>query len=725
MTSDELSGKDSNATAGRRFGSNDLEVLVHPGEAPIGSPTWRGWLMGILSVALLCKVVPVADYVLKGTFLSLNVLPFASIFLTFALVLVYNISLSLFRSALGLTIQDIALVFGMTMVANHIPGHGLMGFLTAEMSGPIAYATPENRWHEILHPYIPQLLIPQEPLDPNADGAHPVQWFYTGLPEDENIPWQAWAGPYGLWALAVLFLYGMMFSCCALMEKHWSEVEKLPFPLAQVPGDMMAGLTSTGGADPRATSFLKQKSAWCGILFTLALHSWNVMENYFDAWPGFPLRNTYFGAEYLTEPPFKALNPVWIIIYPSIIGLTYLISLEISFSLWFFYIVVLKVAVLVAIGFGLGAMHSHFLYQPSGHFGMFINLGTGGLMAVVLISIYRARAPLLASLREALGLRHPDRSQEDGGFSARALWILLSASWAGSIAWLVVFNVHPFYAILGTLACLMLTLGVARLVSHGGIFFPQIATSPIELTALAVPPAIMGAQSFVPLSMWSRIASFDYFRLSPTVPLITAMNVGRLAGLRRKSLFGGLALALVLALFLGFFGFFSTVYEVEGGASTSGWVFNTFPQREYRRISDKVASIESYEARLTEAGPKGLPPSEVPQIAQRDEVSIRWLIIGCCILLGFELLRGRFFWWPHSIGFVIWTGQRAISLMWFSFFLGWAIKWAIVHFGGSKVFTRSRPFFVGLIVGEAIAALFWIGMAYLTENEGPYKMHFN
>ena len=49
-----------------------------------------------------------------------------------------------------------------------------------------------------------------------------------------------------------------------------------------------------------------------------------------------------------------------------------------------------------------------------------------------------------------------------------------------------------------------------------------------------------------------------------------------------------------------------------------------------------------------------------------------------------------------------------IQITWFSIFLGWLAKTTIVYFGGSRLFFRAQPFFLGLIYGEVIATGFWM-----------------
>ncbi|MBI3830929.1 MAG: hypothetical protein HY291_15525 [Planctomycetes bacterium] len=711
---------------GPKFEGDSLNRVQGIGSIREGSPTFRGWLLGLLSVAFLCKLVPVTDYVLQGTRLTLNVLPFTSVFVLFVLILLYNMLVGLFRGALGLTRQDLALIFCMTMVANHIPGHGFLSYLTAETTGLHYFATPENRWHEWLAPYVNPALTPHDPVDPNSLAPRPIEWFYTGLPEGQSVPWGAWAGPYTLWSLMLLMLYGLMFAATALLRKQWADHEKLPFPIAQIPAEMLGGLEAAPGEQGASgpVTFMRDPRAWMGMGMVFLLQSWNAMTNFFPDWPAINLRNDM--DRYLSEGWLAHLNPVWVVIYPSIVGLTYLVSSEIGFSLWFFYLI-LKLGVLYAVSRGNGWSHNDFLYHSTGWQGTFINQGVGALFAMVIAGVWMARSPLLRSLKQALGLEPVPPESDDEGLSPRALWILLAGCFCGSVGWLVWAGVGVGYALFAVSMVLMIVTGVARLVSEGGIFYTQVLTSPLELTLLTAPPAAMGAATFVPLSMWSRITVFDYYRLSPMVTLMTALQAGTLSGLRRKPLALGLLAATLLALTIGFFGFFDTLYHAPGGANNGGWVLSAFPRGEFRDIANRSAAVHYYEqkkAELEKAG-RTMTEGELPTVAVRDWSTITWIGVGLSLMFLFVFLRTRFFWWPHPIGYVVWAGPRAISLMWFSFLLGWGIKSAIVKFGGLRIYLKWRRFFLGMVIGEAVAALFWIAICWATDRPGGYYMHFN
>ena len=63
--------------------------------------------------------------------------------------------------------------------------------------------------------------------------------------------------------------------------------------------------------------------------------------------------------------------------------------------------------------------------------------------------------------------------------------------------------------------------------------------------------------------------------------------------------------------------------------------------------------------------------------------------------------------WPlHPVGLLMvntFYGEEG----WVSIFLGWLLKALIVRFGGARVYRKAIPVFLGLIMGEVFAAVFW------------------
>ena len=82
--------------------------------------------------------------------------------------------------------------------------------------------------------------------------------------------------------------------------------------------------------------------------------------------------------------------------------------------------------------------------------------------------------------------------------------------------------------------------------------------------------------------------------------------------------------------------------------------------------------------------------------------------IGLFFSLIMMFLRTRFLWWPlHPVGYALSTSGWLINLIWFSFLVGWIIKWVILKYGGLKAYRNAVPFFLGLILGEYAIGCFW------------------
>ena len=171
------------------------------------------------------------------------------------------------------------------------------------------------------------------------------------------------------------------------------------------------------------------------------------------------------------------------------------------------------------------------------------------------------------------------------------------------------------------------------------------------------------------------------------------------------------------------FGFFGALYNSPRGISNS-WTFESFPRREFNRLSADVRAVERWEEKKAAEGGV-IAAADVPDVARVDHFRVWALVVGAGVMGLFLFLRSRIFWWPHPIGLLMWAGPWAILQMWFSYFLGWLCKVLIVKFGGFQIYGKCRRFFVGLIVGELLATVLWIAIAWLTGTNDTYPMHFN
>jgi hypothetical protein len=102
-----------------------------------------------------------------------------------------------------------------------------------------------------------------------------------------------------------------------------------------------------------------------------------------------------------------------------------------------------------------------------------------------------------------------------------------------------------------------------------------------------------------------------------------------------------------------------------------------------------------------------------------------WLHMGAGlgVTAALQALALRFSAWPFMpVGYLISSTWYA-QLGWFSVLLGWGAKLVILRLGGARLYQRAKPFFIGLIFGEGLAAAFWMVVALvLAANHRGYEV---
>jgi hypothetical protein len=82
------------------------------------------------------------------------------------------------------------------------------------------------------------------------------------------------------------------------------------------------------------------------------------------------------------------------------------------------------------------------------------------------------------------------------------------------------------------------------------------------------------------------------------------------------------------------------------------------------------------------------------------------------------VMRTRLPWWPlHPIALPITTIWYTNAYV-FSVFLAWGIKALVLTFGGAGLYRATRPFFIGIILGEVVAAGMWVLIDFSTGMVG-------
>ena len=104
---------------------------------------------------LIAIGVPYGGLVIQGTRLGLSSATPAAFFLLFVLLLTVHLGLGCLRRSWAFTRGELLVIFSMMVVATAIPTRGVTGMLLPMITGATYYATPENKWLELIHPLQP------------------------------------------------------------------------------------------------------------------------------------------------------------------------------------------------------------------------------------------------------------------------------------------------------------------------------------------------------------------------------------------------------------------------------------------------------------------------------------------------------------------------------------------------------------------------------------------
>ena len=294
---------------------------------PIYSPggiTSRSLFLGLLCVILISVATPYNNLFLGGTSLAGNHFPIAGVFLFTIIILFVNAAIRKISPTQAFSPAELIVAWGMTIVSAGIPYSGLMRYLIPLLVAPIFFASPENEWRQFYHPHLSDWIV--------IKNKQAVDGFYQG---GLTVPWQAWVKPLSMWAIFVLLIYLVMFCLCAILRKQWVERERYIFPLVRLPIEL-ANQPQPGLS---FNSFFRNRLVWIGFSVPLVLHLVNGLNAY---WPELPQIPTEFQlSRYFTEKPWTALRrspAVNFKIFPSVVGITYLLTLDVAFSFWFFFL---------------------------------------------------------------------------------------------------------------------------------------------------------------------------------------------------------------------------------------------------------------------------------------------------------------------------------------------------------------------------------------------------
>ena len=445
--------------------------------------TLRSVLIGMGAVICQCFATPYNDFHVGGTYLAGNHLPIAVVFVMLVFVLSVNVLLKRLKPGIELQSGELLIIWGMMVVASGIPSSGLMRYLVPLAVSPHYFATDENEWMTLFHQHLPDWMVVK---DPKA-----VFYFYEKLPDGDSIPWRAWLKPIVGWSAFVLVFYFVTICWTVLLRKQWVEHERFTFPVVQLPQEMFQ--SPSGGA--LLNRFFRSPLMWCGFMMPVILHGLRGLHLYFPAFPKPPL--DFPIAQFFTEKPLSALGwwpTMHLFIYPSIVAIVYLLTLEISFSFWFFFL--------------LGKMETVLIYATGSkvnQWNFHQNQQMGGLLVFIGFILFIGKRHFWRAFTTLFGKRVDDTNEPlpyvwaVGGLIIGILLLTLICRMAGMSVWVALVMLGIFLAIT--------TVGT-WMVANGGLLFIIYSFLPGEFLITLFGSSRVNAPSWT-LVAYERVLMFD------------------------------------------------------------------------------------------------------------------------------------------------------------------------------------------------------------------------
>jgi len=623
----------------------------------------RGVLIGLL-VVIGFTVAGCFSILLRYEIIGTGYLPRGALAVLVLFVLL-NALVGAVARKLQLTRNEILLVFIMLLAMAAIPGQEYAQHIYLNLLGVVYYTTPDIAKPELYLDELNPLLVP------SLDRTSPeIQWAFEGVPPGRRIPYSAWTRPLLVWTPYFFALYWMLICAAGVMSARWEDDEKLLFPLMQVPNEMtqLSGATVPG--------LLRNKMMWTCFAISCLLYVVKGLHTYFPTVPDINLQRTT--ERLFAGGPAVAFNHVPLHFYPEMVGIAYLLTSEVGFSLWFFYVLRL-----------VQAFVRNLLGITTSHYQFFEFQTAGGYVVLALAVIYSARRHVSQVFSYAFGLgESPPEHGRAQPYRLAAIGFLVSFVFI--IAWCAQVGLATLWALVLFALLPLVGLVASRVICEAGMY---IYSTPFRLNEIIFRVGgteRIGARNITLMTAmsWVQVRS-TATQFMPQA--FQGLKLGSMANLNRVQVMWVMGLAIAVAILTCHVVAPYVIYT--WGVPKLGW----WPSGSSLGTTNRLVSFI-------------LNPTKMHV---GDWVS---MAAGGAATVLLVMMRQRFLWWPfHPAGYVAWLGWP-IDRYWMSILLGWLAKTVVLRFFGFKTFGTLRPAAFGFILGICFVLTFWIVFHFFLEG---------
>lgn len=615
--------------------------------------TWRSILIGAFLIPPNAYWIIQLELVWGGTYPSVITLLFNVVFSLFV-VIALNLLIQKFLPKSALSYGEILTIYIIMAVGVSLCGCDVVQTLVHIVVTPLWYATSENEWEDTFHSYLPNHFTIS---DKNL-----VRGFYEGGTSFWNLAYiKVWLIPILLWVSFILLLIFTMACINTLLRKQWIERERLSYPIVRLPLEMAKGGGKTG--------ILKKKSMWIGFAIAASINLINGLSFLYPYIPYIPVKHQWIFR--FTDKPWNAVGWMPVSFYPFVLGIGFLMPLDLSFSCWFFYLI-WKAELVFGSATGLNFHGYPFASEQA----------TGVWIGIFVFTMWISRKHIKHVFLVAFG---KDKKPEDedeplpyrialfGVFAGLAL-IIFFCNQMGMTIWMALAYFLIYFALGATITRIRAELGppVHDLFGVGPDYVITRFTGTRRL----------GEKNLTALAMlyWLNRESYRSF---PMAHQMEGMKLAEVGNINPRRLIYGFMVAGLVGAFSCFLVVLHFGYSL-GADIRFGGPARWFAIEGFNRLSWWVSYPQNIDFQI-----------------------LGFSAAGFILSLGLLIMRMRFLWWTlHPIGYAI-SYWWAMNLLWFPIFLSFIAKTIILRYGGLSLYRRAVPLFLGLILGEYIIGGIW------------------
>jgi hypothetical protein len=631
--------------------------MISSQSAKANSITTRAILIGFALVIVNAYWIAISSELWYSVFTAISLF-FNTIFCLFILIQL-NFLLKLLFPKRALSPQELLIVYIMIVMVSTISGHTMMMYLVGALAHPFWFATAENEWQSLFWRYIPGwFTVSDRTLLTDYFGGGST--FYTA----RYI--KAWLVPMLAWSSFIFVLFSTLLCINVLIRKRWMEDERLAYPLTQLPLEMAID----------SGSFFRNRLLWCGFGLSGAITLLNGLHLLRPTVPMIPVKFHEVG-HYFTSKPWNAIGRTLVDFHPFIIGLTFFIPLDLSFSCWFFYIMSKAEKVFAS------AVGWNNLYLNERSVGAWVMLG--------ILAIYTSRRHLARVGRQILTGDLRDDSEEPIRYRTAFVFTIAGFTFITLFCYYAGMSLWAIWLFFGVY--LAMALGITRVrAALGAPYHEVVFVNPRQFMTVVLGSRSIGGPN---LTIMSFLYPFTRcHRAHPMPSQLESLKIAQQGNMLNRRLIWAMMGSIGVGAIATFWIYLVIAYKYGASAECHGWLAG-FGWESFN-------PLQSWLSHPTRA----------------NNTAIMFMSGNALFVLFLMAMRRHFVWWPfHPGGYVLsgggWSGMLYI---WNAMLISWAIKWVILRYGGMKAYKTARPFFFGLVLGDYIIGCAWniIGLIFDT-----------